>query len=141
MSADRKTLQALLERMEKATGLDTRLGDDIHAAFNRWPKRGDPGYPHNCAESIDAALALVERVLPGCSSEISYWPRIVGGEQPDNRHANVKLMQLDHAGFGDHRTRSKGAGSTVPLAILAALLKALIAQAPVEANRPMSMPA
>lgn len=90
--------------------------------------RGSAGTRPDVTYSMDAALALVERKLPGCVSEIRYWPHLVGGETPDNRNAYVTLMQLDRDGYGDSRTRVKGVGTTVPLAILAALLAALIAQ-------------
>jgi hypothetical protein len=68
--------------------------------------------------SIDAALALVERVLPGWRYDI-HSPRF-------GRQFEGVLMDGDHAS----RRIDVATATTAPLAILAALLSALIAQEP-----------
>lgn len=123
-------LQSLLERVEKATGPDRELGVDILIGIGGWScsedfelsdhegkvwsraisprKRPNPWEHMNPALSIDAALALVERVLPGWDWEIEL-----------DEHGAAVFLRPD---------RVHADGETVPLAILAALLKALIAQ-------------
>jgi hypothetical protein len=115
----------LLERVEKATGPDRELDFALALAFTpggyRWPDerggaimwpdgRGSFGVaePDCLTASLDAAMALVERVLPG-------WDWIIG-------HTNGGLTV--HAQLGPNEMAF---GDTAPLALLAALLKALIA--------------
>lgn len=117
-----EALKALAERVEGATGPSSDLDHDIHAWMvaavgtpmerdSYWgPLSRRPPY----SSSIDGALGLVERVLPGWSKDIYI---------ADNGSA-VKLASplprsVEH--WGTSRT-------TAPLAILAALLRALLAK-------------
>jgi len=129
-------LAELLERVKAATGPDEALGEDIWVAvvpgatrrniMAEWPGErpiwefSDPErntiarFTPRITMSIDAALALTERVLPGWtwmmenSTEKSFvlW-------KPKAIRATVNEFAV-----------------TLPLAILAALLSALIAQEP-----------
>lgn len=113
MTTNRNTLLALKERVEKATGPDRII--DWELTFD------GKGVPDNYTASIDAALALVERVLPTWGWEV---------HQDDDHYqgplfywaAVRKLISLPEA----HRAR----GATASLAILSALLAALIAESP-----------
>lgn len=134
-------LQSLLERVEKEKGTDREIDADLDVALRggeiQWrqanytmdmhPVARRPsgnhlgGYEHEhvplYTASIDAALALAERVLPGWDYEIT----------GIRAHGAVAILWKE--GWRDdweRATRSESA--TPPLAILAALLKALIAQ-------------
>lgn len=127
---DKAKLEALLERVEKATGPDRELdamafqGFDPH--FPEGAMQMHAGFidPANFATgpytsvkapaytaSIDAALALVERVLPEHDWIL--------------QHTNGGLTIACQLGPNKDRL---GWGETPALAILAALLTALIAQ-------------
>ena len=140
MSAD---LQSLLARVEAASGPDRLLDAEIEVAA-RWIDAARAGLaPEHRARwrvltglrvgavesqgtsynakpftaSVDAALALVERVLPGWQWDVGYLPN-----QPEIGF----LAEIWPP--GDPVNDVSGAGKTAPLAILAALLKAKIAQ-------------
>jgi hypothetical protein len=80
--------------------------------------------------SIDAALALVERVLPGWGADVGYPARM--GEHHGQPWADVWASREDERYRWDRSlgrpTPRHSNAPTVPLAILAALLKALQAQ-------------
>lgn len=108
-------LEELLERVEKATGpdrlLDARLRDKFYQPYGH----KNPTEPIRAyTASVDAALALVERVLP--KSDVSLFKRI------DGWNSFVKNL-LTHEVFAPETKRPNGA-----LAILSALFRALIAQ-------------
>jgi hypothetical protein len=125
---DRETLIALRERVVAATGPDRELDIQISRALGveaDWHGELDSlGYNHIrgfCAlgmqpltASIDAALALVERVLPGC------W--VEGALHPSRPSAIEVHSATVYDALGSET------GNTPPLAILAALLSALIAK-------------
>lgn len=71
--------------------------------------------------SVDAALALVERMLPGWAWRIEYWP---------GQSAKVDLWERGADGWHSYPMVSLQhvRGKTPALAILAALLKALLAK-------------
>ncbi len=119
--ADVDTLRGLLERVKQATGPDRRLDGDIQewseAPFLlilpdhvRW---NGAGTPPPWSGSLDAALALAEGMLPEKLGVVSFgrgaWQRVdfVGAD-------GVELHAVARTG---------------PLAVLAIILKALIAQA------------
>lgn len=62
-------LAALIARVEAATGpnfdLECHIGSAVEPERMAWC-----GYPPNYTHSLDAALSLVERVLPGCEVRI-----------------------------------------------------------------------
>ncbi len=126
-------LASLLEQVRSAKGADRELDWHVadatgHESFNTtiqgmWQpymtgSRADKAVPAYTA-SIDAALALVDRKLPGWS-----W-KVVGEPAATNPHCAVirnagKLSDVAPASVASHRT--------APLAILLALLTALITQ-------------
>lgn len=137
----------LLERVKAATGPDRELDALILLHLNGWtlheetnPKSGSfafwEGEPwnsvcHNCSgwealtASIDAALALVERCLPG-------W--VVSDLCQNSRHAGDPWGCELSVYYGSDPSKNRSAFSgydfpSAPLAILGALLTALIAQA------------
>ncbi len=75
--------------------------------------------------SLDAALALVEEKIPKANWRIT---RTGGDWRPGFAH--TAFVKGPHSGAGDHEDGSpsaKGDGTTPPLAVLSALLRALIA--------------
>lgn len=149
--ATKAELQSLLESVEAATGLDIwidleflHLWHPDHDALKHWPegeyktdlRRGTPNHVFAAwkevgfstsapfpafTASIDAALALVERVLPGkhCRLGIGY----VGDYSSADLGKEGRLSRWSCDGFAERPDNE------LPLAILAALLRALIAQA------------
>ena len=122
---DREKLPELLEKVKAATGPDDFLDFEIdmamkgHRNIGGWQAlvvaTGERVSVSNTASpnytaSIDAALALVERKLPGAMRRAN--------DAEDGMGAKADLV-LDG---GEHVT---GAGATWPLAILSALLTAL----------------
>lgn len=142
-------LQSLLERVEKAAGPDREIDA---AAFQGF----DPDFPEGALQmhagfidpanfatgpytsvkaprytaSIDAALALVERVLPGSLWHVNR-PAEWKGKTKKRRGVLVPAFEgyisLGTIGNADYVSGS-AMGHNPALAILAALLKAMIAQ-------------
>lgn len=153
----RDDLQVLLAKVEAATGPDREIDCliwkiaepertimfDAGKAFGRGPKHSATygklsDFPlknwddweavarhieaPTLTASIDAALALLERMLPenGKVEQLIGWgvSKLSGNE-----------LQFDCFLYIDHGPETRAEGNTAPLAILAALLKALIAAA------------
>lgn len=128
-------LERLLTMVKAATGPDRELDEDIlkHLGFHSWAGRMsyrkspiwiDFGSSEITA-SIDAALALVERTLPG-------W--IVSDLCQNSRHAGDPWGCELSVYYGSDPSKNRSAFSgydfpSAPIAILAALLTALIVQA------------
>jgi hypothetical protein len=111
MAYDRDALIALRERVREAEGADRQLDKDVYilalrAAGVTTPPFAYWGMISQYTASIDAALALVERVLPGCGYSL---------EKDEGRF----LASLEVS-------RCMEEGKSHPLAILDALLSALI---------------
>lgn len=118
-----EALKALAERVEAATGPDREIDFGLHEMASKAPSVVPPKYLRIGGDSpstpfytssIDAALGLVERVLPGWSKDIYI---------ADNGSA-VKLASplprsVEHWGTSE---------TTTPLAILSALLRAFQTQ-------------
>lgn len=130
-------LEGLLERVKVATApdreLDVRFGmfesglamnEDVLAQIGvphtGWTPSEDE-WPRYTA-SIDAALALVEKTLPGWCYAIQ---SVVLGKDTLNHIPWCGLASGYWSGVFDEH---EGRGATLPLAILAALLTALIAE-------------
>jgi len=125
----RGELTELLERVKKAEGPDRELGEAVVRAlgFHAWAGRmryrdadGIRWWDFGSSEvtaSVDAALALVERVLPGWKYRLDQYP--------DRVECNLGQWRQ---GFGLYGDDFDGTALTAPLAILAALLTALISQ-------------
>lgn len=62
---DPDALRELLGRVEAATGPDRQMDYDLYARLLGKPPSGKVQLPPQYTSSIDAALALVERCLPG----------------------------------------------------------------------------
>lgn len=124
--ADLITMRELLERIEKATAADRELDGAIWrqvVGFSPdmlpavWPDVGRPPSPFPpLTASIDASLALVEKALPGW-----VW-YLTGSSDHGVKYARFSASKdaLTDAPWAE--------GKNLPLAILAALLRALIAQ-------------
>lgn len=121
-------LQALLKRVEGAIGSDRRLDLAIaealgqHFAFTDNPpaKAGGEWCPSNIScgkvtSSVDAALALVARVLPGWGYDITY--RAAWGNHTACVIANDRRAKPHTA-----------AGATAALALVASILRARLAE-------------
>jgi len=138
-------LQALLERVEKAEGPDRVLDAAIWSAVTghetHYPnpymreaeglhayteRRGDDlsrWYPvPGLTASIDAAVGLVERMLPGCWVDLCGPRKYLHIPTPSPNHwrgmVNAWNAQGDVVGWG----------ATPALALIAALLRAMIAK-------------
>lgn len=104
------------ERVGKATGADRRLEIDIWRALDGGEEAYAAGrtplpWLNNYTESVDAALGLVERLLPGSEMTmlLNHAPR-------DWQTACIRVAPLKSV---------CGEEATLPLAIIAALLRAL----------------
>lgn len=118
-------LDDLISRLEATSGPDRNLDAMIH----HWILQGKgTGYAADCphySNSIDAALALVERTMPG-------W--VVSDLCQNSRHAGDPWGCELSIYYGSNPSKNLSAFSgydfpSAPLAILDALLTAIIAQA------------
>jgi hypothetical protein len=118
-----KELAGLIERLEAAAGPDREIDKAIFAylgytwrAMDYWSADSTKMWsgPVFLTYSIDAALALVERLLPGI-----FW---VIGQGKTNSVEKLFGCQLL---FGTEEIIGSGESDHAPLAILLALLKAL----------------
>lgn len=124
---DESGVAELLARVEAATGADRELDFAIYRiAFNAKQVGGDSGvreawlpgyvYPHEAkpyTASLDAALALVERVLPGYFLQMERCRP--GGESIAGKPWWARL----------NSHHDSATGSTPALALLAAMLRAI----------------
>lgn len=103
-------LTGLLKRVKSAPSANYQLECEIKAAIDPlWPAQVPPNY----TASVDAALALVDRNLPGWGV---YFRR-------DKETTGAGMLLPDHFRV----TPAHEEAASIPLAILAALLSALIA--------------
>lgn len=135
-------LNELLERVKAATGPDKdidvallHLWEPTHEALRSYDERyqtelrdgvfsvwkTDGGYSASVpfprfTSSIDAALALVERVLPGCEYEAT-----------NLYHVAMVSLPMNMSMVMDPQT-ARREDNNMPLTILSALLQALISQ-------------
>ena len=146
-----ETLRALLARAESAMGPDTELDGLIHVAFcgiahdrvmndgagwamfkgrsNLVAHIGHHNIPKITA-SIDAATALIERVLPGHNIRFSSHAYINGVYQGDGKSIVTIYSPLSSGG----PPRWTGIGNNYALSYCSALLRALIHIAEARAN-------
>lgn len=125
-------LSALLEKVKAAKGADEALDLDIARAcapnvicmrHNNEANTNEPFTYWKYTGSIDAALALVERCLPGWHGALTWMP--AWGENDALHCCEIGPM----AWTGDEPPDNViGQAATPALAILAALLTALIAK-------------
>lgn len=139
-------LAELLERVTAATGPDRELDAALLRAFGfqrtagniansgSW-KHGDGSWLSASREpvtaSLDAALALVERVLPTIPLPEPYGPwewRVHGPNRNDAGMCRAALMWPQTEAGAHVKLVGPAYGKTPALAILAAMLSALIAQ-------------
>jgi len=145
-------LKELLERVEKATGPDLEIDGLIAQAFGslppearysteniygecepHWVSGGYGDYkfyePDPLTASIDAAVGLVEKMLPGRDVNLE-----IGNVGPD-RVTDAYISGADGY-FEEPKTPdAHGYGLTPALALCAALLRALIASEPQNEKR------
>lgn len=124
--AVRSGLVDLLARVEGASAPDREidglldcLSDPLIAqCWPHWTREQREGLTPHYTASIDAALGLVERVLPGWAPAL----------RQDARPAFGTLWHAMMVSRENPRTQHATWGFTAPLAILAALLKAKLAE-------------
>lgn len=150
---EREAIASLILRIEDAKGADREIDVEIVAHLNKatvrpypptddfgprdrwqfWSRDGEhflgseskypvPAY----TASVDAALALVERCLPGWSFQITHHP----ARPNELATIYVTLYRLDyddpcHRCQARHEAAAEGRPSTLALTILSALLRAL----------------
>lgn len=121
-------LTSLLERVRDAAGPSAVLDAELYATIGGAPHTATAGHrkvplvlkddpkdwPAYTA-SIDAALALVERVLPGWEW-LKKSPKVITLYRPLTEQEDTAKAWAKHI---------DGTGATIPLAILSALLRAL----------------
>lgn len=143
-------LTGLIERLEKATGPDREIDRDIGLAIDGWVYLPDdhevalrfPEYPwlqaHNeifadsdgalppaaYTESIDDALALVERKLPGWQWEIGTWSY----PEPGRRFSARVARPTDYPDHSLGIDAWHDSGETPAIALCLALLRCLESQ-------------
>ncbi|MBS7697836.1 MULTISPECIES: hypothetical protein [unclassified Chelatococcus] len=126
--------RSVLADLEKAGGADIWLDRAVSIALDQpwdwsvdWRGWGydeagksieqEKAFPYT--SSLDAAIALVERVLPGWAREVSLWGNL----------ARASLWECDREGWhGSKSNKVTATSKTEPLALLTALFRALIAQ-------------
>jgi hypothetical protein len=151
VTPDLPTLKSLLARVEGATGADRELDGDLwwtldHGRAERVFSTGALGLPRRYpatlpipgglgragvqamapefTASLDAALALCERVLPGCGIDIGLYPAEPPGRPTPLAEATMRACDSGHPFVAVRPCFAP----TAALALLAALLKALISQ-------------
>lgn len=103
-------LNALLQRVQTATGRDHQLDKDIAHKFGLGgTKQPIPEY----TASIDLCLALIEEVLPAWRWHIGYGPRGI----------------FPYVSISNNGTRFEFQCTTIPLALLMALIQAKLWEA------------
>lgn len=140
MTTDRDDIASLLERVKAATGPDRALDWYVadatgHQSFNTsiqgmWPpfmkgSRADKAVPTYTA-SIDAALGLVGRMLPGWKWGVASVSVRTGEKSPEGYPRYGEGFRAHVTEFSGLRPMpSVAEAQTAPLAILAALLTSL----------------
>ena len=125
-----KPIDDLIARVEAANGPDREIDADISRTLGLTYRDGAFGIGYGddwpqaeLTASIDAALALVERMLPGGFGTLAYFPEsseavIMVDVSTETPVGNIMVATV----FGRATAR------TLPLAILLALLRALASQ-------------
>lgn len=110
-------MDSILKRLKEATGPDYKIDKAIAEKFNDWhySTNGIARECHSYTSSIDAALALVERMLPDYRVHVS---ALCGTAQAD-------ICKKDN----EYPFGKPFNAATPPLAILTALFSALEAKA------------
>ena len=104
----------IIARLESATGSNFKLDWDIHRMFD--PKHAERfDIPPNYTSSLDAAIALCERVLPGWAWRVT---RKVNGDFSASMHGDI--MRGEYA-EGEHQ-------STPAIALTLAASRAMAAK-------------
>lgn len=109
------SIAALRERVEKAEGPDRKLGRQIAEALGSATDHFS-GEFDGCTESLDAALALVERVLPDHSPGV--------GQNVHHKYWHAYVQRISERDAAPYFSGEADA-PTPALALLAAMLKAM----------------
>ena len=113
-------LDALRARIGAATGPDDQIDDQlVRLLAPEWEQLSLDGHI-NLTASVDDALALVERLLPGFPREWAWRLFTIPGAPPEVRYEASVFKPWRGAAFDWRKS-----APTAPLAILAALLAAL----------------
>ncbi len=95
----------LLRRVRSATGCDQRLDRDIARCLEDTPDRRED--PPSYTGSVGACISLLQRVMPGWRWHVGFGPRGI----------------MPYASLSKGTVRREAMASTVPLALLTALLE------------------
>lgn len=99
----------LLKRLKRATGADRMLDQRIA----RLLEPDSTNRPiHRYTASVDSCIALIERVLPDWAWHVGYGPRGI----------------LPYAAIHKSEARFESTAPTVPLALLAAMVRAKLSE-------------
>ncbi|WP_104662804.1 hypothetical protein [Ensifer adhaerens] len=113
-------LDELISRLEKATGPDARLDTDIMIALGQWTHRDWWSFdyqkhtPANLTSSLDAAIALADKVLPGA------WYHVAKGKTRTDEPLYGAALMFFEEPIGQGETDASAAA-----ALCVAILKAL----------------
>jgi hypothetical protein len=118
-------LKDLLARVEAATGQDRELDDALEDAFGG--PHGIRSGPAPLTSSIDAAVALVECLMPEWSWEVERVKEDAFSSEVEEIRKKTTAAALAILSKQGHVFTA--AHSSAPLAILGAMLKAKIAEA------------
>lgn len=125
MSHDLKALRELERRLAEAKGPDSYADCVLYTELGS-ASRGDPGYPNGPTASLDAAVALVERVLPGAEITLRMGSKNSEGHPLD---ATARLALPFKGSFGlMFRYQPEAPHKDVRLALCLATIRAIIAQ-------------
>lgn len=123
MTSDKRAdLLALAERVEGGSGEDRRIDYEVFTTFavRDAAKFWDPKSGHHYTTSLDAVVALLERVLPGWHGNVE-----VGAVLRDEAKAHSAVL-IDPTENPDLFQQSEA--KTPARALLAAVLRALATQ-------------
>jgi hypothetical protein len=116
---DVEALRALLERVYNATGPDEEINCDIYDIVENKSQGTNILWIGDCTTSIDHGIDLIERMLP-----FSTWIMSKGKELNNEDLYSIRIFLGMNVYSG---ILADAEASTIPLAICAAVITALIA--------------
>lgn len=111
-------ITSLIEKLEGAEVGSRELDCAIWTATGGW---GHVGRPPTFSTSLDAALALAERVLPGHDWSLGHLPTSDDADHQEHHEFGCFFYAHPHVAS---RQDGLGHGATAPLAMVTAILRA-----------------